>query len=162
MVQEQYWNELYQLKTHINVVEYLLEKAEKADRIIKIVLAITSSVSIGSWAIWNQYSYIWAIIIAGSQIISAIVPYLPYTNRIKSYSSLIKEWEELMILSEFKWYAISNGELTKDEINNARFEIKKFKQKSLSKYIQTTIPFNKNIQNKAEELACSYLKNYYG
>lgn len=67
-----------------------------------------------------------------------------------------------MILSEFKWYAISNGELTKDEINNARFEIKKFKQKSLSKYIQTTIPFNKNTQKKAEELAYSYLENYYG
>lgn len=51
MVQEQYWNELYQLKTHINIVEHLLEQAEKVDRIMKIILAITSSVSIGSWAI---------------------------------------------------------------------------------------------------------------
>lgn len=161
MIQEQYWKELYQLKTHINFIELLLEKAECIDRIVKIILAISSSVSIGAWAIWNEYSYIWATIIAISQVISAINPFLPYSGRMKSYSSLIRELEELMVQSEFKWYSISEGKLSSEEINKARFDIRSIKQKSLHKYIQTTIPTDLKRHKKAEQTASDYLNNFY-
>ena len=52
MVQEQYWKEIYQLKTHIGFVELQLERSEGIDRALKIVLAIASSSSIGAWVIW--------------------------------------------------------------------------------------------------------------
>jgi len=133
MVQEQYWKELYQLKTHIAFIELQLEKAESIDRSMKMTLAIASSSSIGAWVIWNHLSWVWAGIIAFSQVISAVNPYLPYKSRIKSYTSLLHELEELMIQAEFKWHAISEGELTPTEINKARFEIRSAKQKSLKK-----------------------------
>lgn len=161
MVQEQYWKEIYQLKTHIGFIELQLEKSESIDRTLKIILAIASSSSIGAWVIWNDLSMIWAGIIAFSQVISAITPYLPYKNRIKAYSSLLHEMEELMIQAEFKWHAISEGKLTSAEINKARFEIRAIKQKSLKKHIQTTIPTNIKLQAKAETTASEYLRNFY-
>lgn len=45
-----------------------------------------------------------------------------YRNRIKAYTSLLNELEELMIQAEFKWYAIAEGELTATDINKSRFE----------------------------------------
>jgi len=161
MVQEQYWKELYQLKTHIGFIELQLERAEGIDRTLKIILAIASSSSIGAWVIWNHLSWIWAGIIALSQVVSAINPYLPYKNRIKAYSSLLHELEELMIQAEFKWHAIAEGKLTATEINEARFGIRAAKQRFLKKNIDTTIPTNGKLHDKAEELATVYLENFY-
>lgn len=161
MVQEQYWKELYQLKTHIGFIERSLEKSEGIDRLLKIILAIASSSSIGAWAIWNEHSWLWASIIALSQVISAVLPFLPYKSRIKAYSSLLHELEELMIQAEFKWHAISDGELTATEINKARFEVRTSKQKSLKKHIQTTIPTNGKLHEQAELSASEYLNNFY-
>lgn len=161
MVQNQYWKELHQLKTHIGFIELQLEKAESVDRALKITLAVASSSSIGAWVIWNQLSWVWAGIIAFSQVISAISPYLPYKNRIKGYSSLLHELEELMIQAEFKWYSIAEGKLTASEINKARFNIRASKIKALKKHIQTTIPSDSKLHQKAEESAIQYLKNFY-
>lgn len=161
MVQEQYWKELHQLKTHLGFIELLLERSESIDRALKIILAVASSSSIGAWAIWQQYSWVWAGIIAFSQVISAINPFLPYKNRIKAYSSLLHELEELMVQAEFKWHAIAEGELTPSEINKARFEIRAEKIKSLKKHIQTTIPTDNKLHEKAEASATQYLVNFY-
>lgn len=161
MVQEQYWKELYQLKTHIAFIERQLEKSESIDRTFKIILAIASSASIGAWVIWSQLSWVWASIIAFSQVVSAINPFLPYKNRIKAYSQLLNELEELMIQAEFKWHSISEGELTATEINKARFEIRLAKQKSLKKHIQTTIPVDSKLHSEAEATAQDYLNNFY-
>jgi hypothetical protein len=161
MVQAQYWKELYQLKTHIAFIELQLEKAESIDRGLKITLAIASSSSIGAWVIWDHLSWVWAGVIAFSQVISAVNPYLPYKSRIKGYTSLLHELEELMIQAEFKWHAISEGRLTATEINKARFEVRATKQKSLKKHIQTTIPTNSAMHAKAENSATEYLSNFY-
>ena len=160
-MQSQYWKELYQLKTHIGFIERQLEKSERIDRFFKIVLALASSSSIGAWAIWNEYSWIWAGIIAFSQVITAVMPFLPYKNRIKSYSSLLNELEELMIQAEFKWHSISEGTLTASEINKARFGIRTAKQKSLKKHIPTTIPTDNKLHEQAEVSASEYLNNFY-
>lgn len=161
LTQEQYWKELYQLKVHTTFIELKLEQAEWWDRAVKIVLAIASSSSIGAWVIWKEYSWIWAGVIAFSQVIGAIHPFLPYKSRIKAYSSLINELEELMILSELKWHEISQGQLTPTEINKARFEIRSLKNKSLKKHIQTTIPTDGTVHSKAENLANQYFSTFY-
>lgn len=161
MVQAQYWKEIFQLKAHIGFIELLLEKAERIDRWLKMFLAITSSTSIGAWVIWNEIAWIWASIIALSQVISAISIYLPYKSRIKSYSSLLHELEELMIQAELKWHAIAEGKLTSTEINTARFEIRSVKQKVLKKHIPTTIPEDETLQKKSEKLASLYFINFY-
>lgn len=161
MVQTQYWKELHQLKTHIGYIELLLERAEKIDRTLKITLAIASSTSIGGWVIWEDMAWIWASVIALSQVISAINPYLPYRNQIKSYSSLLHELEELMIQSELKWHAVAEGKLTEAEINEARFSIRTIKIKSLRKHIPTTIPFDNKLHEQAERYSKEYFKNFY-
>lgn len=161
MVQGQYWKELHQLKTHIGFIELLLEKSETIDRALKIALAVASSSSIGAWVIWNHLSWVWAGIIAFSQVVSAVNPFLPYKSRIKAYSSLLHELEELMIQAEFKWHAIAEGKLTATEINKARFEVRATKQKSLKKHIPTTIPTDSKLHTRAEEAAIEYLTNFY-
>ena len=161
MIQSQYWKEIYQLKVHIAFIELLLERSERVDRGLKIFLAVASSSSIGAWIIWTHLSWVWGAIIAGSQVINAIVQYLPYKNRIKAYSSLLNELEEIMIQGEFKWHAIADGRMTECEINKARFDIRSSKQKALKKNILTTIPTDTELQGIAENSAISYFNTFY-
>jgi len=161
VVQQHYWKELHQLKTHIGFIELLLESAESKDLALKIILAVAASTSIGAWAIWKDLSWLWAFIIALSQVIAAVNHYLPYKERIKTYPGLIRDLEDIMIQAEQKWHSIAEGKLTSEEINIARFAIRTSKQKTLNKHITTTIPTAAKLHEKAESSSRAYLENFY-
>lgn len=160
--QEKYWQELYDLKVHVTYLEIYLLGTEKIDKFINAFLAVTSSASIAGWVIWKEYQFIWASIIVISQFITAIKSFLPYSSRIKSISKILKEMELLSIEYEEKWFYISEGQKTEEEINTLRFELKKNKSKIMRKYFITSVlPDNKKYLQEAEKLTQESLNNYY-
>lgn len=162
MAQERFWKELYQLKVHINYVEAHIHEAVWRDRAIKMFMAITSSASIGAWVIWHELSFLWASIIALSQVLAAVSPHLPFKERLKTYSSLLHELEEVFIQAESKWYEVSSGKLDEDEINKARTVLRLQKHKLLKKHLPTSvIPDDKDKADKAEVLALNYFSTFY-
>lgn len=162
MAQERFWKELYQLKLHLNYVEMHLSESEKNDRNIKIFMALASSASIGAWVIWKELSILWAAIIALSQVISAISPHLPFKERLKSYSAILHELEEVFIQAESRWPDIASGRLSEDEINKARTAVRLQKHKILKKHLSSNvIPDDKDKAEKAEALALDYFSTFY-
>lgn len=160
--QSQYWQELYDFKVHVTYLEIYLLKTEKIDTQINSYLAVASSASIATWAIWQTYQLLWAGIIVVSQFITAIKPYLPYTNRIKSLSKIIKEMELLVIKYEKDWFYVSEGHKTEEEINELRFKLKEEKSKIHRKYFTKSIlPSNEKYLEEAEDLTLSYFNNYH-
>lgn len=160
-MQQLYWAELYNLRSHANYIGLLLESYECKEQWVKVLLAITSSASIAGWAIWQQFGWIWGFAIAASQVVAAIWPLLPYKNRIKSYSLVLTELEQLFISAEFKWHGVASGEVSEQEINNSRFEIKKQKGKILARHITTTVPKDSKMLQMAEDLAKQYFESYH-
>lgn len=162
MAQERFWKELYQLKVHINYVEAHLCAAEQRDRAIKIFMAIASSASIGAWVIWRDLSFVWASIIAVSQVLAAISPHLPFKERLKTYSALLHELEEIFIQAESKWHDVASGKLDRDEINKERTNLRLQKHKLLKKHLPSTvIPDDRDMAEKAEALALNYFSTFY-
>ena len=162
MYQERYWKELYQLRVHVNYTEIYLGKSEITDRNLNIFLAATSSSSICGWAVWQEYSFIWALIIASSQFLNAIKTFLPFKRRKKSLSGLLHELEELLIFAEMRWYDVSEGKLTEEEIHKLQFQIRSRKTKSLKKYFPNqTLPEKMEYFDIAEQRAQTYIKNFY-
>jgi len=160
--QSRYWQELYDLKVHDTYYEIHLLSSESIDKKINMFLSITSSGSIASWAIWEEYKFIWAIIIVLSQFINAIKHFLPYGSRIKALSKSLKEMELISLEYEEKWFYISNGTKTEEEIHKLRFEIKNKKQKIVSKYFsKSTLPTKKKYLEEAESLVQDNIANYY-
>jgi hypothetical protein len=78
MPQSRYWQEMYDLKSHSFYIEKYHQATEQMDRTINSCLAVASSSSIGAWALWKDYAYIWAFIIAASQVVTTLKPFLPY------------------------------------------------------------------------------------
>ncbi len=161
--QNRYWKELYQLRVHVYYLEIYMVKTEFLDRAISIFLAVTSSSSICGWAIWNKYSFIWAVIIATSQLVNAIKYFLPYRSRIKTLSNILREIEELLNSFEVQWFDVAEGNLTEEEINKLQFEIRNRKTQILQKHLGiNSLPTKYKYFAKAKEMANTYIKNFYG
>ena len=162
MYQERYWKELYQLKIHVNYLMIYLEKSEFNDKAVNIFLAITSSSSICGWAIWQKYSFIWAIVIAASQLITAIKMFLPYKTRMKIIGGLVHELEEILHYCEMRWFDVAEGNLTEEDIHKLQFEIRKRKAQAVKKHLGIdTLPPKKNYFDEARGLANTYFDNFY-
>jgi len=162
MYQERYWKELYQLKVHLIYLELYLNDADFKDKSINIFLACTSSGSIAGWAIWREQAFVWAIIIALSQVVTVIKNILPYKTRIKAILSLIHDLEDVMLRAEEKWFDVSEGRLTEEEINKLRFDIRTRKTNTLKKHLGTsTLPAKQKLFGKAQTSADVYFDNFY-
>lgn len=161
--QDRYWKELYQLRVHVNYLELYMEQSEFFDKSVNIFLAVTSSSSICGWAIWNKYSFIWAVIIAASQLVSAIKQFLPYRTRLKAISGILREFDELLTFSEMKWFDVAEGNLADAEINKLQYEIRSKKTNALQKHLGVnTLPTKSKLFEKAKEIATTYINNFYG
>jgi hypothetical protein len=78
-------------------LESYLEKTLNYDRWLNMFLAVMANGSIASWVVWKEYSFIWGLLIALSQLINAIKVYLPYQKRLKNLESITKELETLFL-----------------------------------------------------------------
>lgn len=141
MSQELYWKEFFRLNFHVCYLELLLGRTEFTDRALKIFLAITSSVSIGGWAIWREYAAIWGFFIAASQVVNAIRPYLPYKKRLRALSGLLNDLEELLVQVESRWLDISSGEHTESKIRELVNNLRTCRMKAIKKHFpENSIP----------------------
>lgn len=160
--QNRYWSQLKETKTHVIYLHKYAAHSEWWDKSINIFLAITSSSSIAAWAIWQKYQIIWAIIIALSQIITAVKPFLPYKQRIKAISELNDRLQEISLNCERNWFAVAEGQLTEEEIHDLYIKIKNDSLDAERKYLKNIIlPKNEKILKIAETEADLYLRNTY-
>jgi len=161
--QRRYWKELFELRVHVNYLGLYMEESELKDKTINIFLAVASSSSICGWAIWSRFSFIWAVIIAASQLINAVKQFLPYRTRLKATSGIMRELEEWLNLYEMKWFDVAEGKLKKEDINKLQFEIRSKKTKTVRKHLGiNTLPKKEKLFYEAKQLAKVYINNFYG
>ncbi len=160
--QERYWGQLKELKTHVIYLHNYAASSEWWDKAINIILAITSSSSIAAWAIWQEYQIVWAVIIAISQVITAVKPFLPFRQRLKPISDLNDHIQEISLECEKHWFSVAEGELTEKEIHDLYISMKDKSLKAEKKSLKDIVlPKNSKILKKAEEETELYLSNTY-
>lgn len=112
---------MVQIKAWIFYLDIYAENSYKWDRRINMYGAIASSSSIAAWAIWKEWSYVWAVIIAISQVLTAIKQYLPFGRRLKYLQPFIEDMKLLYLKMEYDWYKVAGGDLSESEINALLF-----------------------------------------
>lgn len=162
MPQMRFWKDFYQLKVDIVFIQGLIPELERNERWLKMFSAVTSSVSIGAWVIWKEWAIIWGGVIAISQVVAAIHPHLPYKERLKAYSSVLREFEAIFIDAEHKWPSIADGSISSKEINKERSQLQKKMFLALEKHMPNSIfPPNKKVADWARSEAEKYFACYY-
>lgn len=161
-MQERYWKYMVQLKAWIFYIDEYINISYKWDRRINVFVAITSSSSIAAWAIWNRYSFLWALLIAISQVIVAIKPHLPFSKRIEILSRVSALLQTLFNKADYQWYKISNGDLSELEINDILFDLKRQYLETVEKELSTiSLPEKEALKKIADSKADSFFQNGY-
>lgn len=161
-MQERYWKYMVQLKAWIFYIDEYINVSYKWDRRINVFVAITSSSSIAAWAIWNRYSFLWALLIAISQVIVAIKPHLPFSKRIEILSRVSALLQTLFNKADYQWYKTSNGDLSESEINDILFDLKRQYLETVEKELSTiSLPEKEALKKIADSKADSFFQNGY-
>lgn len=161
-MQERYWKYMVQLKAWIFYIDEYINISYKWDRRINVFVAITSSSSIAAWAIWNRYSFLWALLIAISQVIVAIKPHLPFSKRIEILSRVSALLQTLFNKADYQWYKTSNGDLSESEINDILFDLKRQYLETVEKELSTiSLPEKEALKKIADSKADSFFQNGY-
>lgn len=161
-MQEKYWNYMVQIKASMYYLDIYAEKSYKLDRKINVYGAIASSSSIAAWAIWKDWSYVWAFIIAMSQVLNAIKDFLPFGRRLKLLRPFIEDMKLLYIKMEYDWYKVAEGDLTEKEINKLLFSYRKEFACIENKYLKEEVLLeNSNYMKQADQKTNRYFVNNF-
>ena len=160
--QDRYWNFMIELSVHMYYLEEFLRYYQTIERRIKYLLAITSSSSIATWAIWQKYSFLWAFLIACSQVLNAIKHLFPFAQREKIIKNILPELNNLVSEVELQYYNVANGLLTDYSIHEVTIKFKQRKDNMILKLNDNVLPESDNFMEKAESKTNIYFQNYYG
>lgn len=161
--QTRYWNSLFELVFHSYLLQEHCQDAANIDRWVKAFLAITSTTSLGIWAVFKAYPQLWAAIIVTTQIVSAMSKQLPFSARLKASSACVHEYREILNWAEAKWCEIIDGELTDQQINKARSDMQARTAKALKAHFPLDgLPRNDKFNQRAVNQAEQYLQTQYG
>ena len=160
--QGRYWNFMVELSVHIYYLEEFLRYYQAIERGMKYVLAIASSSSIAGWAIWQKYSFIWAFLIASSQVLNAVKHLLPFAQREKIIKTILPELSILFSDVELQYYKVANGLLSDCSIHEQTIKFKQRKDKIILEINDNALPERQDFLKKAENKTNTYLHNYYG
>jgi hypothetical protein len=162
MYQLQYWVELQALRTYAYYLELYQLRSETIERSLSIFLAVTSSASVGGWAIWGQYAFVWGLIIMISQVVSVVYKFLPFKARIKPLSGAGVELAALADEAERAWFDVSQGELTEREIHEKRCDLRNKKTAIMSSaFSGISLPESKDLLRKAAGKTAQYFNSHY-
>ncbi|NLB36196.1 MAG: hypothetical protein GX824_02680 [Clostridiales bacterium] len=158
-MQKRYWNNLTQYKFALFYLDAHFSRCVNIERFIKILLSLCSSASVASWAIWKEIGFVWAIIIAASQVISVINEFLPYKKRISEIAELKSRLTPIYFEAEKDWLPISSGELSEEEVNERYYKYMKAWTDTYYKFfVDDSLPKKTSCVNYAEREKNKYFE----
>ncbi len=158
-MQKRYWNSLTQYKFTLFYLDAHFSRCVKLERLIKIILSLCSSASVASWAIWSKIGFVWAIIIAASQVIGVINEFLPNKKRISEIAELKSRLTPIYYEVEKDWLLVSGGDLSEEEINDKYYKYMKKWTETYDKFFaDDSLPKNAGCIKYAEEEKNKYIE----
>ena len=161
--QVEFWNEMLQLKAHVEYLHIHHEAAAKVQHRLNAALAILSGLGLALWVVLGEAAEFWAALaIVLTAIVHALMPYLPFQRRIRDTADLKAELQGLLLQAERQWYEVSEGLLENREINRLTIDIREQKATLERAHFKTgPLPRNEEHLALAEKETEQYFNTHY-
>jgi hypothetical protein len=154
--QRLYWSHLLQIKGDAIYLRLYRERLGKWVQGLGTLKAIASCGSIAAWAIWKDHAFLWASIIAASQVADALKDVFPFARLHKGALQYSLAINTLFIDAEFEWESIFLGRLTDDEIMSRLRKLKRAQLEEEQRCFPEGFSLNPALKSKAEQEALEY------
>jgi hypothetical protein len=160
--QKAYWQQLVTCKVVSCYVRHYRDRQARWIDITGIFKAVITSGTIGAWAVWKDYAFVWGVLLAAAQVLDAIKEYIPQTKGRRLASEFLQAMESLIIDARFEWFSVSNDEYDAAEIMDRWRKLAKLMTELEAKYFPDGIPADGKRQKLAEKEAKAYFLKEYG
>jgi hypothetical protein len=120
------WYNLVHCKTNEYYTAIVRKYYQWAEWLLNSFLVIATSASVAAWSIWKDLYILWTVIIAASQLLMLLKPFLLFPKYIKTYSEKNISYQNLSWELEKLWFNYENALINEKE---AFVEFEKIKRK---------------------------------
>jgi hypothetical protein len=160
---ELYWRQLVQLKADSIYIRLYRDNRSKWVSGLGVLKAVASSGSIAAWVVWREYAFIWALIIAASQVADALKNVFPFSRQYHAAGEYMLALDRLLIDAEMEWAKVFKGDYPEDEVLDRRRALMTLQLEAQRKSFPNGLPPRSQfLQEVAEQEAATYLLNMYG
>ena len=124
--------------------------------------AIASSGSIAAWALWKEYAFVWAAIIAASQVADALRDVFPFTKKHRAAGAHTVMLGSIFIDAQLEWENIFSGRYTDDQIMNRRHKLMKLQHDAERTSFPDGLATRDSLFSQAQQEAKEYFTVTYG
>ena len=153
--------ELKDCRFHADCMALKVKKLRKRNKIINSILAISSSASIASWAIWNDLAMLWGCIIAVSQVIAALKPVFRFDKHVHTLNTRCYKQEALFLELDNLWYELKDGSIEKDAAMTKLNHLKQRINENEFFDDEDGFEFSKEILEEAARMTADTLQTKY-
>lgn len=161
MIEDKLWYNLVNTKFKCYYIGYLIRKNQRQSLFINSFLAVTSISSVSAWVIWEILPWLWALLIALSNVLIAIKPFLTLEKKIKELNEKLSVLE--LIQAEYeKIFFEHSMKYIDDKIASQQYFANYDKQiKTLRTSDDLIIGRDKKLIKKADRDTDKYIENNY-
>lgn len=160
-IRDMVWNSQADYYFKASVMGYAIQRFQRIDRRLNIILALASSSSVAAWAIWKEIPYVWGAIIALSQVIQTVKPYFPYSRYIRELNDKNKKLQAINLRLEMLFYEIDYGNVKDRDFSKEYFALKKEADEICFFNADSSFSFTESDEQKANQDTAHYLKQNY-
>jgi hypothetical protein len=131
-MRQQIWNAIAIVKFKALYTGECSRWSDLCGRWYSFILALVATSSVATWALWERYPAVWALIVAVAQVFHVAKPYFPFLKNDKAFMDVSLEYEGLFLDYEKLWYDVEHNNLKDKEIFK-RFNVLKQKQLAVDK-----------------------------
>ncbi|WP_026473122.1 hypothetical protein [Alkaliflexus imshenetskii] len=153
-IRDKIWYFLADSKANEILSGLIVKKYQRRELFLSIFLALATSSSVGAWAFWNKFPSVWLVIIAISQFLFVVKPYLLFSKYVKIFNEKSVHWQHLTVQIEELWHNINHNYVNEKEASKLYFELKQ-KTLSFNNVPDDIIFFKHKKQQNEAELECN-------
>jgi hypothetical protein len=157
-----YWTKMVELKAGGEYIRRYRTYLGSWVTRLAVVRAIASSASIGAWAVWRQYAFVWGLIIAVSQVLDALRDVFPFAKEHKAASELSIVLDSLFIDAQLEWENIYAGKYDEEQISKRLHKLRTLHHDAECRIFRHGLPLRKNLFAVAERDTASFFRKTYG
>jgi hypothetical protein len=157
-----YWRELGELTTAFFYYRHLRNSLRKTNQIAGITKAVATSGAIGGWLIWQQIPYIWASILALSQLLDVVKSVIPFNKNYQAASSVVASLDTILIDSQLEWEDIFSGRVSDRDIPRRCHKLMRLRTDAERKHFPAGHTPRSRLFDLAKSEARDYLSGRYG
>ena len=159
--QQDYFQEFLQLKIDACYIRDYRNGLNRWVTSAATIRAIAANGSIALWAVWQKHAFLWAGIIAASQLADALKDVFPFSKRRKALSAWVRQLDRLFVLTQRDWADIAGGRCTNAQIGKRLHTLRSRKQQLEGKFIPEGLVRKQRVLEAAESEALSYFHVRY-